>query len=69
MPASNAAWQRPNGCWKTRGGYLPKGRVLPLPLLCTTSFGAPLHLEEDEDKAAFLARTRDALLALAPEHS
>ena len=48
---------------------MPKGRVLPLPLLCTTSFGAPLQLEEDEDKAAFLARTRDALLALAPEHS
>jgi len=48
---------------------MPKGRVLPLPLLCTTSFGAPLQLEEGEDKAAFLARTRDALLALAPEHS
>jgi hypothetical protein len=48
---------------------MPKGRVLPLPLLCTTSFGAPLQLAEGEDKAAFLARTRDALLALAPEHS
>ena len=23
---------------------MPKGRVLPLPLLCTTSFGAPLQL-------------------------
>ena len=22
---------------------MPKGRVLPLPLLCTISFGAPLH--------------------------
>lgn len=39
------------------------------PLLCTTSFGAPLQLEDGEDKALFLARTRDALLALAPEHS
>ena len=48
---------------------MPKGRVLPLPLLCTTSFGAPLQLEEGEDKADFLARSRDALLALAPEHS
>jgi hypothetical protein len=47
---------------------MPKGRVLPLPLLCTTSFGAPLQLEDNEDKTAFLARTRDALLALAPEH-
>ena len=47
---------------------MPKGRVLPLPLLCTTSFGAPLQLQDGEDKAVFLARTRDALLALAPEH-
>ncbi|NWA04100.1 lysophospholipid acyltransferase family protein [Pseudomonas gingeri] len=46
---------------------MPKGRVLPLPLLCTTSFGAPLRLEEDESKEHFLQRSRDALLALAPE--
>ncbi|MBB3241020.1 1-acyl-sn-glycerol-3-phosphate acyltransferase [Pseudomonas sp. Tn43] len=48
---------------------MPKGRVLPLPLLCTTSFGAPLHLTEGESKEQFLSRSRDALLALAPEHS
>ncbi|KPA89818.1 lysophospholipid acyltransferase family protein [Pseudomonas fuscovaginae] len=46
---------------------MPKGRVLPLPLLCTTAFGAPLQLEEDESKEHFLQRSRDALLALAPE--
>jgi len=46
---------------------MPKGRVLPLPLLCTTSFGAPLRLEDDESKEHFLQRSRDALLALAPE--
>ncbi|KIH82588.1 lysophospholipid acyltransferase family protein [Pseudomonas batumici] len=46
---------------------MPKGRVLPLPLLCTTSFGTPLRLEEDESKEYFLQRSRDALLALAPE--
>jgi 1-acyl-sn-glycerol-3-phosphate acyltransferase len=46
---------------------MPKGRVLPLPLLCTTSFGAPLYLTEDENKDQFLTRSRDALLALAPE--
>lgn len=46
---------------------MPKGRVLPLPLLCTTSFGAPLRLEEDESKEQFLTRSREALLALAPE--
>ena len=48
---------------------MPKGRFLPLPLLCTTSFGAPLNLEEGESKEQFLERSRDALLALAPEHS
>ncbi|MFS2092516.1 lysophospholipid acyltransferase family protein [Pseudomonas sp. Pseusp11] len=48
---------------------MPKGRVVPLPLLCTTSFGAPLQLTEGESKEQFLSRSRDALLALAPEHS
>lgn len=46
---------------------MPKGRVLPLPLLCTTSFGAPLLLQEGESKESFLARSREALLAMAPE--
>jgi 1-acyl-sn-glycerol-3-phosphate acyltransferase len=46
---------------------MPKGELLPIPLLCTVSFGAPLRLAPDETKPAFLARTRDALLALAPQ--
>ena len=46
---------------------MPKGRMLPLPLLCTTSFGAPLQLGEDETKSEFLSRSRDALLAMAAE--
>jgi len=46
---------------------MPKGRVLPLPLLCTVSFGAPLTLDAGESKDAFLARARDALLNLAAE--
>ena len=45
---------------------MPKGRLLPLPLLCTASFGAPLRLQAGEDKAAFLQRTAQALLQLAP---
>ncbi|VXB01867.1 1-acyl-sn-glycerol-3-phosphate acyltransferases [Pseudomonas sp. 8AS] len=48
---------------------MPKGRALPLPLLCTLSFGAPLERLADEDKAAFLERSRNALLALAPEEA
>jgi len=46
---------------------MPKGRILPLPLLCTVSFGTPLTLGLDEGKSAFLARARDALLNLAAE--
>lgn len=45
---------------------MPKGRALPLPLLCTLSFGAPLSAQEGEGKEAFLERAREALLTLAP---
>ncbi|WP_327439605.1 lysophospholipid acyltransferase family protein [Pseudomonas donghuensis] len=48
---------------------MPKGRALPLPLLCTLSFGEPLQLQADESKHAFLDRARQALLALAPKES
>jgi 1-acyl-sn-glycerol-3-phosphate acyltransferase len=48
---------------------MPKGRALPLPLLCTLSFGTPLEHMEDENKQAFLERARNALLALAPEEA
>ena len=44
---------------------LPKGELLPIPMLCTVIFGAPLHVEQDEAKNAFLERARDALLGLA----
>jgi 1-acyl-sn-glycerol-3-phosphate acyltransferase len=46
---------------------MPKGELVPIPLLCTVTFGAPLNLRDDEDKAQFLDRARSALLALAPE--
>lgn len=45
---------------------MPKGKLLPLPLLCTLHVGTPLKLAPDEEKDAFVARTRDALLALQP---
>jgi 1-acyl-sn-glycerol-3-phosphate acyltransferase len=48
---------------------MPKGRALPLPLLCTLSFGAALEPIEGEAKDAFLQRARNALLALAPEEA
>jgi len=45
---------------------MPKGEVIPLPLICTVTFGAPIHVGEDEDKDAFLKRASDALVGLAP---
>jgi 1-acyl-sn-glycerol-3-phosphate acyltransferase len=48
---------------------MPKGRALPLPLLCTLSFGTPLEHLQDEGKQVFLERARNALLALAPEEA
>jgi 1-acyl-sn-glycerol-3-phosphate acyltransferase len=43
---------------------MPKGEVIPVPLICTLTFGAPLHIAPDETKEAFLARATEALLAL-----
>ena len=45
---------------------LPKGGLLPVPLLCEVAVGPALYLNEGEEKAAFLQRTQAALLALAP---
>lgn len=44
---------------------LPKGSWLPVPLICTARFGAPVALQPGEDKAAFLERARAAVAALA----
>lgn len=48
---------------------MPKGEIIPLPLICTVTFGAPLHIGPDESKDAFLARASAALAALRPEDS
>ena len=48
---------------------MPKGHVIPLPLLCTVNFGAPVLLQKDEamdSKTLYLQRCRDALQALKP---
>ena len=44
---------------------MPKGEVIPLPLICTVTFGAPIHVEEGEEKDEFLKRAADALVALS----
>jgi 1-acyl-sn-glycerol-3-phosphate acyltransferase len=43
---------------------LPKGEVLPVPLVGSIVFGPPLRLQDGEEKAAFLARSRDAVSRL-----
>ena len=48
---------------------LPKGKLIPVPLLCHVNIGQPVALQEGEGKASFLKRTSDALLALAVLHA
>jgi 1-acyl-sn-glycerol-3-phosphate acyltransferase len=45
---------------------MPKGEVVPVPILCTVTFGAPIALQPGEDKRAFLERAREAVLAERP---
>ncbi len=43
---------------------LPKGEVVPVPVLCSVTFGAPITLTPGEERAAFLERARNAVIAL-----
>ena len=43
---------------------MPKGALLPVPLLARVSFGAPLKLERGEARESFLERARGAVIAL-----
>ena len=45
---------------------MPKGEVVPVPILCTVTFGAPIQVASGEDKHAFLERARAAVLELRP---
>lgn len=45
---------------------MPSGEVIPVPLGCTVIFGAPMHVQPDESKDAFLDRTATALVDLRP---
>lgn len=48
------------------GRVMPKGALIPVPLLCSLTFGQSLSIDPDESRDAFLDRARNALLALAP---
>ena len=46
---------------------LPKGFVVPIPLLCDLYMGEALFYQPDEDKESFLKRAEQALLNLNPK--
>ena len=43
---------------------MPKGEVVPVPVLCSVTFGAPMTLQDGEERRAFLDRARSAVIAL-----
>jgi 1-acyl-sn-glycerol-3-phosphate acyltransferase len=43
---------------------LPKGHLLPVPMLSRITFGTPLRLQPEETKDAFLERARQSVRAL-----
>jgi 1-acyl-sn-glycerol-3-phosphate acyltransferase len=44
---------------------MPKGALLPIPLICTVRFGAPMQKVPAEDKGTFLERAHGAVVALS----
>ena len=45
---------------------LPKGEIIPVPLVCTVIFGNPLQINPGEAKKDFLIRAEQSLLSLMP---
>jgi 1-acyl-sn-glycerol-3-phosphate acyltransferase len=45
---------------------MPKGEFIPVPLMCSVTFGPTIQVAEGEAAESFLVRARDALLALRP---
>jgi len=43
---------------------MPKGEVVPVPVLCSVTFGAPMRVQPGEERQAFLTRAREAVIAL-----
>ncbi len=43
---------------------MPKGEVVPVPVLCSVTFGEPIAPGADEPRADFLKRARESVIAL-----
>ncbi len=48
-------------------GVMPRGEIIPVPLICSLTFGSPFSLREGESRHAFMSRARERLLDLAPD--
>lgn len=48
---------------------MPSGEVIPLPLICTVTFGEAIHVADGEEKDVFLDRAASALLEVRPEEA
>lgn len=44
---------------------MPKGKFIPLPLLCSVRFGSPLERIHSEDKKDFLLRAQNSVIGLS----
>ena len=47
---------------------LPKGEIVPIPYICTVTFGAPIRINPGEEKQAFLHRAEREMLNLSPSN-
>ena len=47
-------------------GVMPRGEVIPVPLICTLTFGEAFQIGPIDTKEDFMERARSALLDLAP---
>lgn len=45
---------------------MPKGEIVPIPLICRVVFGESIRLQDNESKDAFISRAEAALLSLSP---
>lgn len=43
---------------------MPKGEVVPVPILCSVTFGTPIQVEDGEERRPFLERARRSVIAL-----
>jgi 1-acyl-sn-glycerol-3-phosphate acyltransferase len=43
---------------------LPKGELVPVPILCSVTFGVPMQVHAGEERRAFLERARTEVIAL-----